>query len=298
MIEAMRMKQLSTRCAVVAALLLGSVAALPALGQTHDEARPRDLQRLQQDLTNLDGALQSLEPGDSRTDDFRRRADEIREEVIYLKVKMRHEQRAGREGTGVPYDEVAEVQRAIRELGEDIERSFGGGRGHELRLDEATEIQVRLDEPLSSKTARSEDRFEASVFRPVRAEGQLAIPAGASVRGIVKRAEPAHRPSKEGRLELDFDALFLDQGRLDLHGHVASLGDGDAKKETVGKAGVGATLGGILGVILGGGKGAVIGGILGGTGAVVGTKGDDVELPAGTVLVVLLDRPLVIPARR
>jgi hypothetical protein len=118
-----------------------------------------------------------------------------------------------------------------------------------------------------------------------------------AVRGTVKYVEAARRPSKEGRLELAFNTLYLDRERVDFRGHVVGLGDsGDSKK--VGKAGVGATLGGILGAILGGGKGAVIGGVLGGGGAVVGTKGDDVDLPAGAILTVVLDRPLVIPAQR
>lgn len=281
-----------------AALILFAclAAAQPVRAQARDEARPRDLQRLQEDLANLDEEMKALEPGDSKAEGYRQRGDEIREEVIYLKVKLRHNQKAGREGTGVLYDELADVQRAIRDLREDIEGAFGGG-GRELRLAEGIEIQVRLDEPLSSKTARREDRFEASVLRPVRADGVLALPAGSRVRGIVKDVEPAHRPSKEGRLDLDFDSVYLHRSRVDLRAHVVSLGETNDKKETAGKAGVGAALGGILGAILGGGKGAVIGGILGGGGAVVGTKGDDVELPAGTVLTVRLDRPLVIPGQ-
>jgi hypothetical protein len=271
--------------------------ALPAGAQVRDEARPRDLQRLQQDLANLDEDLQGLEEGDTHAEDFRRRAEDIREEVIYLKVNMRRQRSSGRDGTGVPYDEVANLQRSIRDLRQDIERAFGGARGHELRLAPGAEILVRLEEGLSSKTARVEDRFEASVFRPVRAGGVLAIPAGVAMRGTVKYAEPAHRPSKEGRLELQFDSLYLEPGRVDLAGHVIALGDEDDSRK-VGKVGVGATLGGILGAILGGGKGAVIGGVLGGGGAVVGTKGDDVELPAGTILTVVLDRPLVIPGQR
>jgi hypothetical protein len=272
-------------------------AAPPAGAQVRDEARPRDLQRLQQDLANLDEDLQGLETGDRPAEEFRRRADDIREQVIYLKVKMRREQSAGREGTGVLYDEVADVQRSIRDLREDIERAFGGAGGRELRLSPGSEILVRLEEGLSSKTARVEDRFEASVFRPVRADGVLAIPAGVAMRGTVRYVEAARRPSKEGRLELDFNALYLEPGRVDLAGHVVALGnEGDVRK--VNKAGVGATLGGILGAILGGGKGLIIGTVLGGGGAVVGTKGDDVDLPPGTILTVVLDRPLVIPAQR
>jgi hypothetical protein len=37
---------------------------------------------------------------------------------------------------------------------------------------------------------------------------------------------------------------------------------------------------------------------VGGTGAVVGTKGDEVELPAATVLTVRLEEPLRIDRRR
>jgi hypothetical protein len=259
-----------------------------------DEARPQDLQRLQHDLANLDEDLQGLEAGDRHAEDFRQRAEDIREEVIALKVKMRHHQARGREGTGVPYDEVADLQRSIRGLREDIERAFGGDHGREMRLEPGSEIQVRLEEGLSSKTARVEDRIEASIFRPVRADGAIAIPAGVAVRGTVRYVEMARRPSKEGRLDLEFGALYLDPLRVDMTGHVIAVGsEGDPRR--VNKAGVGATLGGILGAILGGGKGALIGTVLGAGGAVVGTKGDDVDLPPGTILTVVLDRPLVIP---
>ncbi|MCG6922678.1 MAG: hypothetical protein LJF15_16560 [Acidobacteria bacterium] len=53
-------------------------------------------------------------------------------------------------------------------------------------------------------------------------------------------------------------------------------------------------MGGVLGGILGGKKGAIAGILVGGGGAVAATKGDDVELPAGTVLTVRLERPLII----
>lgn len=63
------------------------------------------------------------------------------------------------------------------------------------------------------------------------------------------------------------------------------------------KAGIGAVLGGVIGGIVGGRTGAIADLVLGGGGAVVATKGDDVELPAGAVLAVRLERPLVVPRR-
>ncbi len=279
------------RNALVAMLVcLTAGAALGA--EVRDQARTRDLQRLQDDAANLDAALEALEPGDKRTEEFRTRGEEIREEVIYLKVKMRKHDRSG--GESVAWTEVQDLQRAIRDLREDVEASFGPSE-RTLRLTEGTEILVRLETALSSKTARIEDRFEASVIDPVRHGGDVAIPAGARVRGVVKSAQPAHRPSKEGRLDLQFDALYLDRTRFDIRGTVTSVGEKQSSGETAKKAGIGAVLGGVLGGLLGGKDAAIVGVVLGGGGAVAGTKGDDVELPAGAVLSVRLDKPLEIP---
>jgi hypothetical protein len=264
-----------------------------ALGaEVRDEARARDLQRLQDDAANLDAALEALEPGDKRTEEFRTRGEEIREEVIYLKVKRRKHERAA--GESVAWTEVQDLQRTIRDLHEDIEASFGQSQ-RTLRLPEGTEIQVRLETELSSKTSRLEDRFEASVIDPVRLGGDVAIPAGARVRGVVRSVTPAHRPSKEGRLDLQFDSLYLGRTRFDIRGTVTSLGEKQSSGETAKKAGIGAVLGGVLGSLFGGKDAAIVGVVLGGGGAVAGTKGDDVELPIGAALSVRLDKPLDMP---
>jgi hypothetical protein len=280
--------------------ILASVAALAVLVAGHpspahaqDEARERDLRRLQDDLANLDQDLASLESG-READGFRDRAESIREDVIYLKVKMRRHQQQGDEGTGVLYEEVADLRGAIRDLREDMERAFSGSR-RDVTLAEGTEFMVRLEEPLSSRTARVEDRFEAVLDQPVRADGSIALPAGTRVRGIVSEVEPAHRPSKGGRLELTFDTLYLDRDRLEIRASAVSV-DPTEGVGTAGKAGIGAVLGGVLGGILGGKNGAIVGTVLGGSGAVVATKGEEVNLPGGTLIRVRLERPVSLPA--
>jgi hypothetical protein len=278
-------------------LTLGAALMLtgPPLGaQGRDEARPRDLERLLEDARNLDEELLDLPADESESREFTRRAEEIREDTIYLKVKMRRHRRANATGTGVSYDEVSDLRRAIGDLRDDLRLARDReARGRDLRLPEGTRVLVRLDEPLSSATARREDRFDASVFRPVRADGLVAVPAGARVRGVVKLAEPAQRASKGGQLEVDFDTLYLEPRRLDLRSRVVSL-DQDDRDTTAGKAGIGAVLGGVVGSILGGKKGAIVGIIVGGTGAVVASKGDEVELPTGTVITLELTYPLTI----
>jgi len=279
-------RQILVLAALLALVPLSSVAT----AQADDEATVDDLQRLQADLSNLDSDLAALEPGDPKADEFRKRADQIRDETVYLKVKMEHHQRDGGSGTGVSPDEVARVREMVDDLRDDIDRSFGGAGG-EIRLPEGTSIQVRLSHALSSKTARREDRVDASVATPVRAEGAIAIPAGSEIHGVVREVQQAERPSKAGRLEIEFDSLYLDQTRFDMRGRVAEIHESGDQAQ---KAGIGAVVGGILGGLLGGKGGAIAGILIGGGGAVVATKGDDVELPAGTVLTVRLDRPLTI----
>jgi ribosomal protein L29 len=288
------MKRLPTLFAAALAALL----ALPAAAQTprpDEEARPRDLQRLQDDLANLDDELAALPAHDAASDDLRERAEDLREEVIYLKVKMRRARAQNDTGTGVTYDEVSELRRAVAALRQDIGRQATRDLS-EMRVPAGTEVVVRLEDALSTRTARREDRFEATVLEPVRLSGAVAVPAGARVRGVVVDAQPAERPSRGGRLELQFDALYIDRDRLDIRGRVVSLAE-RADQERKRKAGLGAVLGGVVGTILGGRKGALIGVIVGGGGAVVASKGEDIELPEGAVIVMRLDRELVIPRR-
>lgn len=263
-----------------------------AFAAGRDEAIPKDLRRLQDDLANLEADLRDLESGDPKTDAFRERAEEIGEDVVYLKVKMRRHQRSGEEGTGVALDEVSEVRDRIARLRGDIGSSFGQDN-REMRLGEGTEIVVRLEDPLSSRTARREDRIEASVLSPVvLSGGAIAIPAGMRVRGVVRQVEQAERPSRPGRLEMEFDVLYLESQRLEMRAAVVAVGAGRKPAE---KAGIGAVLGGVLGGLFDGKRGAIVGAIAGGAGAVVATRGDDVELPAGATLTLRLDQELVIP---
>jgi hypothetical protein len=278
------------KAALAALVLLPYLLAEVAAAQTKGEASVEDLQRLQESLANLDDVLAALPPGDSKAEEFRGRAEQIRDETIYLKVKTEHHQRDMGAGTGLTVAEVADVRHRVDVLREDIDRAFGHA-DQEVRLPEGTSIQVRLSHSLSSGTARREDRVDATVAEPVRGNGVLALPAGTLVRGVVRAAEPAERPSKGGRIEIEFDSLYLDDTRVEIRGRVAQIQEGGERGK---KAGIGAVVGGVLGGLLGGKGGAIAGILIGGGGAVVATKGEDVELPAGTVLTVRLEEPLVL----
>jgi hypothetical protein len=137
-----------------------------------------------------------------------------------------------------------------------------------------------------------EDRVEGVVDAPVRdASGRVAIPAGSRVVGTVTRVQRADRPLHGGELDLVFDSVYVGNTRMDLRGRVVGFEDVNNDGRTAKRTGIGAALGGVLGGILGGTKGALIGIAVGGGGGFVSSK-DDVDLPAGTVVTVELDRPL------
>jgi hypothetical protein len=62
-----------------------------------------------------------------------------------------------------------------------------------------------------------------------------------------------------------------------------------------GRLGAGASVGAVIGGLLGGVRGALAGIVVGGGGVIAATEGKDVELPAGTILRVRLDTPLILP---
>lgn len=290
------MKKLTAACAALALAL----TALPAAADHPGAATTSDMQRLQDDLYNLDEALAGLPAGHARYKELSDRVEEIREDVTFLRVQIRRHQRNRGEGLGTSKADVNWVRQEIRTLHDDIltatDRRWS--RTSPLTLPEATEMQVRLDTPLTSRTARAEDRFEATVIRGVMLDNRVAIPAGTKVRGTVVSAEPAERPAKGGKLDLAFNSLQLDDNtRVDVRSRVVSIHENIDRSQAGQKAGAGAALGALLGSVVGGRKGALLGLIVGGAGGAITTKGEEVELPEGTILTLRTERPVTVQRR-
>ena len=154
-----------------------------------------------------------------------------------------------------------------------------------LSLPAGTELQLVLESGLSSATSHVGEPVTAKVARATAPDGRIVLPGGTILKGRVYRADAAGRVKGRSRLAVDFDRIVvrgvehrLDTTAIDVegpdsHGKDAAIIGGS----TVG----GAIIGGILGGGSGAKKGAVVG-VLGGTGAVLATRGRDVEIPAGT----------------
>jgi hypothetical protein len=277
-------------------LCLGLALMVPVAARADHPggATTQDLVMLQDDLENLEDTLATLDPADSRTAGFRDRERRLQDRVVTLRSQIERHRRNDNAGLGASKASVDDLRVDIRRLQNDVHATYAGRYpSGAMTVPRGTQVHVRLEEAVSSRTARVEDRVDARVELPVRdASGRVVIPAGSRVWGTVVDVERAQRPARGGEIEMRFDSVEVGNQRLGMRSRLVSVEDDLDRGDTAKRAGVGAVLGGLLGGILEGRTGALLGVLIGGAGGVVSSKGEDVELPAGTVLTLELDEPL------
>jgi hypothetical protein len=170
---------------------------------------------------------------------------------------------------------------------EERERS----RSSQSSIPVGQEIDVRLQNQLSSDTAQVEDRFEATTVVDLYEGDRVLIPAGSAMRGIVSSVDRASRTDRKGSLTVSFDQVTVRGRSYPMRGTVTQAIESEGIRGEVGRIGAGSAVGAIIGGIIGGVRGALLGVLIGGGGTMVATEGKDVTLPPGTILRVRLDSP-------
>ena len=308
-----------TRISRVALAVLVTVGlGGPAWAQAVTQA---DVQRLQDNTYLAERDINTLRSRDaSRASQLQAELDDLKDEVIYLKVKLRKDRTLTRTEFGDVRDRIEGV-RSRATTSNASNDSLNGNRGSTydpgrvstgetrasarasvprgyVEVPAGTELDARMQTALNSGTAQVEDRFEATTLVDLTADGRVAIPAGSVLRGVVSSVEPATRTNRTAKMTVTFDQVTVNGRDYPLRGTVTEALEGEGIKGDIGKAGAGAAIGGILGAVLGGGKGALLGVLIGGGGTIAATEGKELELPQGTVLRMRLDSPLQVqPAR-
>jgi hypothetical protein len=154
------------------------------------------------------------------------------------------------------------------------------------------ELDVRLGTTLNSGTAKVEQRFEATTVADLTQNGNVLIPAGSTVRGVVSAVDPADRLHRAGSITLSFDEMTIRGRNYPIRGMATNVFESGGIREEGGTAGIGAGAGAVVGGIIGGVKGAILGAVIGAGGAIAATEGKDVELPAGSIIRIRLDQPV------
>jgi hypothetical protein len=277
---------------VTAMLALAPLAASPlAQSRTIGAA---DIEQLQDGVAEASSDVSRLRGRDAdRAAKLERELETVREDVVYLRATLR---RQGR----VPQGEFDEIRKRLETLRQEIRTALGGvtTSAPEAGLNEVpvgTEIDVRLQTPLSSGTAQVEDRFEATTVLSVEKGDRILIPAGSVFRGIVSSVDKAGRIERTGRLTVNFDQVTIRGRSHPVRATVTKALESEGIEGEAARIGTGAGIGAVLGGILGGFKGVLTGILIGGGGVIAATEGKDVTLPAGTILRIRLDTPLIVP---
>jgi len=301
------------RAALVAAVALS--LAGPAVAQ--QSVTQADIQRLQDNVFQTERDINQMPSRDSaRVAQLRDDLDDLRDEVIYLKVKLRKERNVTRAEYADVRDRIEDLRSRAR--GDSSSRSTAAPpapavstpppapaatrsqpqtTGGANEIPAGTELDVRLQNSLNSGTAQVEDRFEGTTLVDLNVNGRVVIPAGSVMRGVVTAVEPGTRTNRTAKMTVSFDQVTVNGRAYPMRGTVTEALKGEGIRGEATRAGAGAAVGGIIGAVLGGAKGALLGVLIGGGGTIAATEGKDVDLPTGTVLRVRLDEPLTLQGR-
>ena len=311
---------------IALAAIVSAALSAPAVAQQQNfsQVSQADIQRLQDSATQAAAEVQQLRSRDaSRATQLQTQLDDVRDEVTYLKVKLRKEGSLQRSEYASVRDRLDDLRsQATNAAGSNAATSTpttsasggnraaaaptpaAGARGSAqttaggVEVPSGTEMDVRLTNNLNSGTAQVEDRFEGTTLVDLNINGRTVIPAGAVMRGVVSSVEPATRTNRTAKMTVSFDQVTVNGRVYPIRGTVTQAIQGEGIKGETGRIATGAGAGAILGGILGGVKGAVLGAVIGGGGITAATEGKEIDLPQGTVLRVRLDSPVSIqPAR-
>ena len=272
-----------------------------------------DIQRLQDAIYDASRDVSQLRSRDaSLASQLQTELDDLRDETIYLRVKLRHNEPISSSAYNDVRDRIEDVRSRARgdssgrystpsgsssptynDRNSSSNQDAGRRPSNRNEVMVGTEFDVRLQSSLSSATAQVEDRFDATTLVDLRDErGRVIVPAGSTMRGIVSSVQKATRTERTGRLTVAFDRVTINGRNYPMRATVTEALESEGIRGEKEKIGIGAGAGAIIGGILGGVKGALAGILIGGGGTIAATEGKDVDLPAGTVLRVRLDTPL------
>ena len=158
-----------------------------------------------------------------------------------------------------------------------------------------TTLNITLSTALDSGKNKAGDTFTGNLSEDVMIAGKTVLAKGTAVDGKVVEAEGSGRVSGKAKMSLTLTGATV-KGKtvaLSTNNHVEEAESTKGRDAAVigGGAGVGAAIGAIAGGKKGAAIGAAVGGA-GGTGAVLATKGKEVQYPAETRLDFTLEQEL------
>ncbi len=189
----------------------------------------------------------------------------------------------------------------------------------QIEVPSGTHLPLVLHNGISTRTAKPGDPVYFETIFPIMINGKVVIPAGSYVSGEVTESKRPGRVNGRGELMIKLTTMILPNaymvnlnavpsqagtgGGETVNGEGRVVGDSDKKDDlgtvietTEAGTGVGAGVGAAAGHV---GEGAGIGagvGLATGLAAVLLTRGPDAELPRGSTVEAVINRPIFLDA--
>jgi len=180
-------------------------------------------------------------------------------------------------------------------------------------IPQGAHVLLRMENSVNTRTAQEGDYVYLRTAVPIASAGQIAVPAGSYVQGVVSEAKRSGRVKGRAQLAIRLETLTLGSGKVyKFAPHVSAVDSGETGQKVVGAentveqapgrgqdveriailAGSGAGIGGIAdrswkGAGIGAGVGSAVG-----LATVLLSRGKEVELRQGSTLDVVFDRPV------
>lgn len=170
-----------------------------------------------------------------------------------------------------------------------------------------TKLAITLETAVSSKDANVGDAVQAKTAGPLVVDEVVLTPEGSAIAGKVTDVVRASKNKSEetlARLDMSFHTLATVGGSAKIHGTL--LGGEKKAGSTTGRDAAIIVGSGVAGAVLGkvigkSGKATAAGGVVGaaaGMGVAAMQKGNEVSLPAGTKLTIVLDSPVEVAVKK
>jgi hypothetical protein len=180
-------------------------------------------------------------------------------------------------------------------------------------IPQGAHVLLRMENSVSTRTAKEGDFVYLRTAFPIASAGDIAVPAGSYVQGVISLSKQSGRVKGRAQLAIRLETLTLASGKVyKFSPHLSSVDSGETGQKVEGAentveqapgkgqdaeriailAGSGAAIGGIAdrswkGAGIGAGVGSAVG-----LATVLLTRGKEVELRQGSTLDVVFDRPV------
>jgi hypothetical protein len=180
-------------------------------------------------------------------------------------------------------------------------------------IPQGAHVLLRMENSISTRTAKEGDFVYLRTAVPIASSGDIAVPPGSYVQGVVSLSKQSGRVKGRAQLAIRLETLTLASGKVyKFSPHLSSVDSGETGQKVEGAentveqapgkgqdaeriailAGSGAAIGGLAdrswkGAGIGAGVGSAVG-----LATVLLTRGKEVELRQGSTLDVVFDRPV------